>query len=107
MAKRTDFADYRYRLSDERQRLQDLCPAGMRVYVSLTCYCWSMPAYTVGISWDSHDIAGHGEGMTPALAFEKAKADLQKKYEDGAKTPRLVMAEVKPAALPPKRRALT
>lgn len=67
MAKRIDWSAFRHHLTDERQRLQDLCPAEMTVYVSVVAYCYSVPVYTVGISCRDHDIAGHGEGTSSRL----------------------------------------
>jgi hypothetical protein len=106
MAKRTDWSDFRHRLSDETERLMGLLPDGMRLWCSVHAYGVCVPQYSVGISWDAEKLIESGEGSTPTLAYEAARKALQKAYEAKPKPPRLA-AEAKPLALPAKKRQLT
>ncbi len=91
------------------ERIQATLPDGWRCDLSLASYSHgSVPTYGVALEHDSDNIRTYGSGSSPADALEEARRKVQAEYEKRAKTPRLTApADVKPAALPPKRKALT
>ncbi len=64
---------------------------GMRFYCTLSCY-GGTASFTVGVTHSESKVHGYGDGRTPAKALDAAKADLQKKYDEWLRTPRLESA---------------
>lgn len=108
MAKKPGWSALRHHFTDERERMQAALPDGWRCDLSLASYSHgSVPTYGVTLENDDEKIRVYGSGVDPSSALADAREKVMAEYGRRGKTPRLASAEVKPAALPPKRRALT
>ena len=104
MSKRTDWSEFRHRLTDERERMQAKLPDDWRCDLSIASYSHgSVPSYHVSIEHDGYAVRVYGTGTDPASAFAQAVEKMRADMERRSKSPRLAAAEVKPAALPAEK----